>query len=128
MQKQEKILIYAFALFSLITSFLFVFYAVNVNLSPAASRWLKTFAYVVGGYGLFNIYILSWAWRSYSSWAPTANLVIAACFFGVFALDTLKDGIGNRTVEGGSLLALAAVLLINWYTIKKLTLRERSRH
>lgn len=117
---QEKLLVYGFALFSLITSFLFVFYAVNVNFSPDASEWLKTFAYVVGGYGLFNIYILSWAWRSRTSWTPKANMVIAACLFGVFAMETLRDGVQNLTGESGTIVGLAAVLLINWYAVKKI--------
>ena len=83
MRIQEKLITYGFAVFSIITSFLFVFYAVNVNFGTS-SQWLKTFAYVVGGYGLFNIYILSWAWRSRSALAIKADMVIAACFFGVF--------------------------------------------
>ena len=61
MKTQEKILLYGFAIFSVITSFLFVFYAVTINFSAESSAWLKTFSYVAGGYGLFNVYILSWA-------------------------------------------------------------------
>lgn len=119
MQQQETLLLYGFALFSVITSFLAVFYAVNVSFSPAADQWLKTFAYIVGGYGLFNIYLLSWAWRSQAPWSTTANFVIAACFFGVFAMDTLRDGIHNWAIEAGSLVGLAAVLGINWLAVKK---------
>lgn len=126
MQTQEKLLTYGFALFSLISSFLFVFYAVNVNFSADVSQWLKTFAYIVGGYGLFNIYILSWAWRSQIAWAPKANMVIAACFFGTFTMDTIRDGIDNWAVEAGGIFALAVVLLINWYAVKKLIHRDVS--
>lgn len=124
MQAQEKILTYGFALFSLVTSFLFVFYAVNINFSAQASQWLKTFAYVVGGYGLFNIYILSWAWRSRTAWSPKANMVIAACFFGTFTMDTLRDGITNWSSEIGGMVGLAVILLINWYAVSKLVNRD----
>ena len=117
MTKQNKILRNGFALFSLITSFLFVFYAVNAITGGSASGWLKTFAYVAGGYGLFNVYILSWAWRSQHSWALSANTVIAACFFGVVVMDLLREGLqGGKQAIG--LLVLAAVLAINWLTIK----------
>ena len=117
MNKSDQILRSGFALFSAITSFIFVYYAVGVITGGEASEWLKTFAYVAGGYGLFNIYILSWAWRSAAGWATAANLVIAACFFGVVLMDALR---GN--LEGGQQLlgifGLAAVLIINWFTIR----------
>lgn len=121
---QEKLLTYGFAFFSLITSFLFVFYAVTVNFSPDASEWLKTFAYVVGGYGLFNIYLLSWAWRSRIAWAPKVNMVIGICFFGVFAMETFRDGVQDLAAESSTVIGLAAVLLINWYTIKMIISRK----
>ena len=124
MQTQEKLLTYGFAVFSFITSFLFVFYAVNVNFS-SASQWLKTFAYVVGGYGLFNIYILSWAWRSQAVLASKANIVIAACFWGVFTMDTIRDGIANWTTEIGGIIGLAAILSINWLAVRKLCQRDK---
>ncbi len=125
MQSQDRLLTYGFALFSLITSFLFVFYAVNVNFSPDASEWLQTFAYVVGGYGLFNIYLLSWAWRSRVSWTSKANMIIGLCFFGIFTMDTFRDGIQDLTVELTSVIGLAAVLLLNWYAMKKVSTREK---
>ena len=119
MTQQEKILRIGFAAFSLLTSFMFVFYAVSVITGGNASDWLKTFAYVAGGYGLFNVYILSWAWRSQHSWAVSADLIVAACFFGVVVMDTLREGLqGSKQI--GTLLGLAAVLAINWFAVKKL--------
>jgi hypothetical protein len=119
MSKQDKILRTGFAIFSAITSFIFVYYAVSVINSGTASDWLKTFAYVAGGYGLFNIYILSWAWRSQTNWAAPANLVIAACFFGVVVMDLLRGGLeGGQQIVG--VIGLACVLAINWFTVKKL--------
>ncbi len=123
MKKQENILRTGFALFSAITSFMFVFYAVSV-ISGDASDWLKTFAYVAGGYGLMNIYILSWAWRSRADWAVSANMVIAACFFGVVVMDLSRDGLqGGMQIVG--ILGLAAVLGINWFTVKMLCRPEK---
>lgn len=124
MKTQEKLLLYGFAIFSAITSFLFVFYAVTVNFSSDASQWLKTFSYVAGGYGLFNIYILSWAWRSQVTWTIKANTVIAACFFGVFVMDTIRDGFSGGMTTVGTLLGLAAVLGINWFAVKKSCQRD----
>lgn len=123
MQKTDKLITLGFALFSLIVSFLFVFYAVNIKFSPKASTWLGSFAYVIGGYGLFNVYILSWAWRTQAVWAPKANLVIAACLFGVVAMDTFRDGINNFTTEGGIVVGIAVILAINWFAVKKVVAR-----
>lgn len=120
MNKQDKILRNGFALFSALTSFVFVYYAVSVITGGTASEWLKTFAYVAGGYGLLNIYILSWAWRSQAGWTVSVSLVISACFFGVLLMDILRDGLQGGKQVGG-LVGLAAVLTINWLTIKKLS-------
>jgi hypothetical protein len=119
MKTQEKLLLYGFALFSVITSFLFVFYAVTVNFSSDASQWLKTFSYVAGGYGLFNVYVLSWAWRSQAVWAPKADMVIAACLYGVFIMDTIREGFSGEMTSIGGILGLALILLINWFAVKK---------
>ncbi len=126
MEKQEKLLLYGFALFSAISSFIFVFYAVTVNFSGDASQWLKTFSYVAGGYGLFNIYILSWAWRSQVEWTIMANMAIAACFIGVVIMDSLRDGFSGGMITIATVVGLAFVLFINWLTVKKLCQRERS--
>lgn len=119
MTKTDKLLLYGFALFSVITSFLFVFYAVTVNFSADASQWLKTFSYVAGGYGLFNIYVLSWAWRSQAELAPKIDFVIAACFFGVFVMDSVRNGFSGGLTTIGGLLGVALVLAINWLAVKK---------
>ena len=119
MKKPEQFLLYGFTIFSVTTSFLFVFYAVTVNFSGEASQWLKAFSYVAGGYGLFNIYVLSWAWRSQADWAPKVDMVIAACFFGVFIIDTIREGFSGGMTTIGSVLGLALVLLINWFAVKK---------
>ena len=126
MSKQDKILVYGFAAFSALTSFLFVYYAVSINFSGTATQWLKTFAYVAGGYGLMNIYILSWAWRSRAPWSSMANLVIAACFFGVFTMDTLREGFVAGINGLGGILALGAVLAINWYATKTICAKKTS--
>jgi len=124
MEKADKFLLFGFSFFSLVTSFLCVFYAVSVNFSAEASQWLKTFSYVAGGYGLFNIYILSWAWRSQSELAPKINLVIAACFWGVFVMDNIRNGFSGGLTTVGSLAGLALALVINWLAVKKMCLRK----
>jgi hypothetical protein len=107
------------AIFSAITSFLFVYYAVTVLVGGETSSWLKAFAYVAGGYGLANIYILSWAWRNQADWPMWAYKFFAFSFFGLFIADTLSQGIkGPMEVVG--ILGLACVLWINWLAIKRL--------
>ena len=119
MNKQDNILRTGFALFSAITSFIFVYYAVSIITAGTASESLKVFAYVAGGYGLFNMYILSWAWRSQAGWAVSANMVIAVCFFGVLVMDIMRNGLQDGKPLG-ALAGIALVLTINWFTVKKL--------
>ena len=119
MSKSNTVLRTGFALFSAITSFLLVYYAVSVFNGESTSDWLKSFAYVAGGYGLLNVYILSWAWRSQSSWAVSANLVIGVCFFGVVAMDLFRSGVQDSMQLVG-VAGLAAVLGVNWFAIKVL--------
>ncbi|SHJ29203.1 hypothetical protein SAMN02745165_02003 [Malonomonas rubra DSM 5091] len=119
MNSQDKILRSGFALFSLITSFLFVYYAVTIFTGETGSQHLKIFAYVTGGYGLMNTYILSWAWRTQVGWTMAANTVISVCFFGVFLMDMLRGGLQDSK-QIAVLVGLAVVLGINWYTIRKL--------
>lgn len=124
MKQQDSILRTGFAVFSLLISFLFVYYAVSVLMGANTNYGLKIFAYVAGGYGLLNTYILSWAWRSQPGWAPMANLAISACFYGVLVMDTLRDGLqGGKQLA--ALIGLAVVLGINWFTIKKLCQEKR---
>lgn len=123
MNTREKILRTSFALFSAITSFILVYYAIGVITGGNTSAELKTFAYVAGGYGLMNIYILSWAWRSRAGWTVSANLVIAACFLGAVVMNLIRDGLHGRQQMVG-VLALAVVLGINWFTVKTLCLPE----
>ncbi len=126
MSKPDQTLRIGFAIFSALTSFLFVYYAVSVIYGSEASQWLKTFAYVAGGYGLLNIYILSWAWRSRASWTMMANMAIGICMFGVVLVDTFKAGIGSGMHLVG-LLGLAFVLGINWFAVKVLCQQPSSR-
>jgi hypothetical protein len=123
MKNQDAILRTGFAVFSAVTSFLFVAYSVNVIAGDAPSQWLTAFAYVTGGYGLANIYILSWAWRNRADWPLLANKFFALCFFGVFVADRLSQGLENLMQVLG-ILALAGVLLINWFAVKKLCQRQ----
>lgn len=123
MTDQDRFLRSGFALFSALTSFLFIFYAVNIVVGGDADQWQKAFAYVAGGYGLANIYVLSWAWRNRAEWPLWANKFFALCFFGVFIVDKLSQGIENL-MEVAGIAGLAAVLWINWYALKKLCRRE----
>lgn len=109
------------AVFSGLVSFVFVYYALGVLNTPQAPQWDRVFAYVAIGYGLGNLYILSAAWRFKGNWSLWAHKLIALCFFGVFAIDLWRSGIrtGYELIGG---LGMAAVLWLNWYAVKRLTL------
>jgi hypothetical protein len=118
MSRQDTILTAGFAVFSVISSFVFVFYGVGGITSEISSQRLQLFAYVTAGYGLMNIYILSTAWRSRAAWTMVASKLISLCFLGVFIMDLVKYGMESSQ----DLLAapvVAVVLAINWYAVKK---------
>jgi len=122
MKNQEVILRTGFAIFSAISSFAFIFLAVSTLTGNDTTQWLKAFSYVAGGYGLANIYILSWAWRNRADWPMLANKFFALCFFGVFVVDAISQGV-DSLMEIIGILGLASVLWINWLAVKKLCQR-----
>lgn len=122
MSKQNKVLIAGFALFSVITSFLFILYGMSGVTSPTATQRLQLFSYVTAGYGLMNIYILSTAWRSRLAWTEMASKLISFCFFGVLIMDLVRFGAdGNRNFLVVPIVAV--VLVINWFAIRKMLQR-----
>lgn len=124
MNSTEKFQLYGLMLFSVFSSFLFVFYTVNVYFDDTATTWLRSFAYVTGGYALLNIYILSWAWNSRSEWAVKANMLIAGCFVGVFIMNTVRHSFYGGLTGVAAIIVLAVVLYINVQAVKKVCGRE----
>lgn len=122
MKQHDSILLAGLVVFCVLTSFMFIYYGVNVTLSGHQPQWLKLFAYVTGGYGLGTVYILSWAWKSKVSWAPGANKLMALCYLAVFVFDTFKGGM-KTGLEFVGVLGLALVLWVNWFAIKKVCQR-----
>ena len=123
MTAQDSTLTTGLAIFSGLTSFVFVYYAVGILTAAHAPEWDEVFAYVTAGYGLGNIYILSAAWRGGASWPLWANKLIAFCFFGVFLLDMWKTGVENPLEYLGA-LGVAGVLWLNWYAVKQICRRR----
>ena len=104
MKKSENSIMYLFLTLSVLSSFAFVYYGVNVISGGMATQWLTAFAYVTAGYGLGNIAILSLAWNSRSSWAVNANMLIAFSYFGVFVIDAVNLGIDDLSELIGILM------------------------
>lgn len=127
MNPTQKFQTYGLMLFSVLTSFLFVFYTINVYFSESAGTWLKSFAYVTGGYGLLNIYILSWAWNSRSQWAVKADILIAGCFIGVVIMNTLRSSTTDAITGSATIIAVAAVLIVNVYAVKAVCARQKTQ-
>jgi len=115
---QELLLARGFAVLSVLISFACVYYSVGVLNSPDATRWLRIFAYLAGGYGLANIYLLSLAWRLRAPWTAWASKLFAFCFVGAVAADALRDGFGG-VHEAALLLVVAAVAWVNWFTVTR---------
>ena len=120
MKTQNTIFTTGLAVFSGLTSFAFVYYAVGIWTAVSVPQWSRAFAYVAAGYGLGNIYILSWAWRSCGEGPARANLLIALCFFGVFLMNMWMGGVETGLEYLGALV-VAAVLWLNWFAVKKIT-------
>jgi len=125
MKISETVFIGGLALFSALTSFMFIYYGVGVIAGGQLSQPLAIFAYVTAGYGLINIYLLSFAWRAQVGWAETANKLVALCYFGVFAFDRIKAGF-HSGLEVVGIAAVAGVLALNWLAVKKLVERTRA--
>ncbi len=121
MKQHDSILALAFAAFSALVSFVFVYYALGILSAEHAPRYERVYAYVAAGYGLGNIYILSAAWRG-SAWTMWANKLIAFCFFGVYLMDLLQTGVASP-LEYGRALVVAGVLWLNWFAVKKIARR-----
>lgn len=123
MKKHDTILMFGLSGVSIISSFLFIMYGLNIIMSEAAAQGLVVFAYVVSAYGLANIAILSLAWSSRERWAETANKFIALCFLGVFVMDMVNKGMKSHLGVVG-ILFVALILLANWFAVKKVISRD----
>lgn len=123
MKKHDTILMYGLTGVSVISSFLFIMYGMNIILSEAATQNLTVFAYVTTAYGLANVAILSLAWSSREGWAEGANKFIALCFLGVFVMDMMNKGMTSPLGAVG-ILFVALIMLANWFAVKKVVERE----
>lgn len=122
MKKHNTILMYGLSGVSIISSFLFILYGMNIILSDVAAHGLMVFAYVTAAYGLANIAILSLAWSSREKWAETANKFIALCYLGVFVMDMINKGMKSQLGVVG-IIVVAIVMLANWFAVKNVVER-----
>jgi len=102
---------------SILLSFLFVLYGLNIIMSDEVANGITVFAYVTISYGLANIAILSVAWSSREAWATGASKFISLCFIGVFVMDMINAGMKSAVGVVG-ILVLALALFINWFAVK----------
>lgn len=126
MNPSQKFQLYGLMLFSVLSSFLFVFYTINIYFSDTAGSWLKSFAYVTGGYGLINIYILSWAWNSRSDWAVKADMLLAGCFLGVVIINAIRADFYGGPAGIAAVVILALVMTVNVMAVKQVCRRPRA--
>jgi hypothetical protein len=123
MKQHNPFLMIGLIALSVLTSFLFISYGMNIIMSDKAAHGILTFAYVTTAYGLANIAILSIAWSSREPWATGASKFIALCYLGVFIMDMINAGM--KSVFGAvGILVLVLVLCLNWFAVK--TVIERA--
>lgn len=123
MQRSDSMLPKGLAVFSVLASFAFVYYGVSVLTADPPTRWSQVFAYISAGYGLGNVYILSWAWRAGGTWPGWASKLISICFFAAFVLDVLKQEVAGN-LEYVGVLGVAGVLWLNWFAVRKISQRQ----
>lgn len=112
------------SILSSLTSFAFIYYGLSaLSANEGAPKGALIFPYVVAGYGLGNIYILSSAWRKAGDWPATASKLMGLCFLAVFTLETINSGIKN-SAELFSILGVVLVLWANWFSISKVARRD----
>jgi zinc transporter ZupT len=123
MKQQDTFFLVGLVIFCVLTSFMFIFYGVNVAFADNQPQWLKIFAYVTAGYGMANMYLLSWAWRGGATWAGDANKLMGFCYLGVFVFNTVNADV-QSVLEYVGIIVVAVVLWINWFAVKKVALRK----
>ena len=117
MKKHNPLLMVGLISLSILSSFLFILYGMNIIMSEKEAGGVVVFAYVSIAYGLANVAILSIAWSSREPWAVGASKFISLCFLGVFVMDTINAGIKSGLGAVG-IVVLALALCANWFAIK----------
>ncbi len=123
MKQHDKFLMFGLSGISIISSFFFIMYGMNIIMADIAAHGLMVFAYVTTAYGLANVTILSLAWSSREKWAGVANKFIALCYLGVFVMDMINKS--NQSPLGAiGILLVAVILLANWFAVTKVIERD----
>ncbi len=104
---------------SAIASFAFIYYGLTITMSEGLQQGGGIFAYVVAGYGLGNVYLLSSVWRNGGRWPVEASKLMGLCFLAVFILETINSGTKEPVALTGRLV-IVLILWANWYTIKRI--------
>ncbi|MGK2908120.1 MAG: hypothetical protein ACSLFH_17510 [Desulfuromonadales bacterium] len=123
MLKHNAVFLVGLIVFSVLTSFLFIFYGMSIIMAETAAMNIMVFAYVTTSYGLANVAILSIAWSSRNPWSNGASRFIALCYFGVFVMDALNAEMKSPLGVVG-ILVLFLVLWTNCFAVKYVVERE----
>lgn len=122
MTKHDSIFLTGLILLSILTSFMFIFYGMGIIMSHGVAGPVMTFAYVTTAYGLANMAILSIAWTSRDASAGAVSKLVALCFLGVFIMNRFMAGF--HLIDIASVLALALMLALNFFAVKKVVERR----
>lgn len=121
MTKHDNVFMTGLIVLSVLSSFMFIFYGMGIIMAQGVTTAVMTFAYVAAAYGLANMAILSLAWSSREAWSGAVSKLVALCFLGVFIMNRFMAGF--RLVDLASVAALALVLSLNYFAVKKVSER-----
>lgn len=120
--KHDFIIMIGLIALSVLSSFLFTFYGMNIVMSDNAPDNALLFAYVTIAYGLASLAVLSLAWSSREVWAISASKLFGLCFTGVCIMDFIRTGMQDKLGISGVVI-VAVIACANWMAVKKVVER-----
>ncbi|MCK5286951.1 MAG: hypothetical protein KAJ59_03985 [Thermodesulfovibrionia bacterium] len=108
---------------SVIVSFLFVFYGGRVITSEPPT-WIMIFGILTISYGLMSVILLLFAWTRGGNTLQRISIIGSIAFLIIFILGSLDVGMISE-LEWAGILIVVLMILINWFAIRKITLRKR---
>ena len=123
MTKKEWVISVILTLFSVTSSIVFIVYGIGIALGEGVPIWITGFAIITGLYGIGSILSILWAWV-YGG-VKTTQIVkrLAITFLALFILGSMDVGIISG-LEVVGILGVAAVLWLNWFSVRYIANRR----
>ena len=110
-------------LFSVASSIVFIVYGIGIVLGEGVPIWIRGFAIITGLYGFGSVLTILWAWV-YGG-VKTSQIVkcLAITYLTLFILGSMDVGIISG-LEVVGILGVAAVLWLNWFSVRYIANRR----